>query len=193
MQAQAKSEEGQTLAEYGTSTQEEVAQIFEAAERLAALEGVLAEGGFDAEDPSRLEEQLVEAGTAVEALSQLGDENTTLKGRVAATIVGGAFALNWAGLTMWERAFESKTLRQVVLYAAPVLTVVFFLAAGRAFSVPTTSIVRKQIQNLRTGEADERAVAKIEWPSQNLESNLQGLRMARAQRREPCGVPVRSL
>ena len=94
---------------------------------------------------------------------------------IAATVMGGAFALNWVGLTVWERALESKTLRQIVLYAAPVLAVVFFLTPGGAFSVPTTSIVRKQIQNLRTGEADQRAAAEIEWPPQNFESNLHGL------------------
>ncbi len=94
---------------------------------------------------------------------------------IAATVMGGAFALNWVGLTVWERALESKTLRQIVLYAAPVLAVVFFLTPGGAFSVPTTSIVRKQIQNLRTGEAGKRAAAEIEWPPQNFESNLHGL------------------
>jgi predicted nucleic acid-binding Zn-ribbon protein len=81
----------QALAARGASTAEEVAKIFEAAERLNDLESALAEGGFDTEDLPRLDEQLAAAAAAAAALSQLGDENTTLRDPMAyfKRIVGG--------------------------------------------------------------------------------------------------------
>ena len=76
---------------------------------------------------------------------------------VVAVISGVALTLNWIGLGVWERALERPRFRRVVLIAVPVLVSAFLLASSKMFAVPTSSIVAKQIRNLRAGEAEQRA------------------------------------
>ena len=92
-----------------------------------------------------------------------------------AIISGVALALNWVGLGVWERALERPRFRRVVLMAVPVLVSAFLLASSKMFAVPTSAIVAKQIRNLRAGEAEQHAVAEIDWPVQNVGSSLEGL------------------
>lgn len=90
---------------------------------------------------------------------------------VVAIVSGVALLLNWVGLGVLERALERPQRRRAVLMAVPMLVVAFLFTSSGTFAVPTSTIVAKQIRNLRAGEA----VAEIRWPAQNLSSTLEGL------------------
>ena len=94
---------------------------------------------------------------------------------VVAFVSGVALTLNWIGLGVWERALEHQRFQRVVLIAVIVLVGAFFVTSSGTFAVPTSAIVAKQIRNLRAGEAEQRAVAEIDWPAQNVDSDFEGL------------------
>lgn len=92
-----------------------------------------------------------------------------------AVVIAGVTGLNFVAITIWERALVRPWLRRAVVAMTPLLLGVFFLAPWSGFAVPTSAIVAKQIRNLRTGEAEERAAAEVEWPAQHLGSSLERL------------------
>lgn len=94
---------------------------------------------------------------------------------VVTVLVGLVLALNWIALGLWARALEHRRFRRGVLVAVPVLVGLFLLSTARLFAVPTSAMVAKQIGNLRSGEAEQRAALEIEWPAQNVDSTLDGL------------------
>lgn len=92
-----------------------------------------------------------------------------------AVIAALAVWLNALAISVWERALQSVALRRTVLPAAPLVVAVFLWGPASGFALPTSAIVAKQIGNLRAGEAEMRAAAEMEWPAQNLSSDLDGL------------------
>jgi hypothetical protein len=86
-----------------------------------------------------------------------------------------AFALNWAGLGAIDRILEARWPRRVALIGAACATGAFFLVPGRWFSTPVSSMVAREIGNLRGGDAAKLELARVELPPLSLESSLGGL------------------
>jgi hypothetical protein len=91
---------------------------------------------------------------------------------VVLLIAALALALNWAAVGALDRVLESPSPRGVVLLGALVGTGAFALAPGGLFSTPVSSMVARQVANVRGGDRAKLAAAAIELPPQTLESSL---------------------
>ncbi len=88
-------------------------------------------------------------------------------------VSGIGIGLNWAGLSVLERAMADPRMRAVAFVAAPICLVLYLAGVTKPFAYPVSAMAASQLENLRAG--DEEALAAVDLPELELQTGLPGL------------------
>lgn len=91
-------------------------------------------------------------------------------------VSGIGIGLNWAGLSVSERAMGDPRVRAVAFVAAPICLVLYLAGVTKPFAYPVSAMAASQLENLRAGDTE--AMAVVDLPELELQAGLPGLRGA---------------